>query len=62
MTLTLDDHDKQHLRESYDNMQEYWEYDYDGPETIVTSLGYVYLWDDGDVTFNNELIWNVNDD
>lgn len=58
----LNDHDEQHLRESYDNMQEYWEHDYDGPETIVTSLGYVYLWDDGDVTFRNEIIWNVNDD
>lgn len=57
---TLTDRDKQHLRDEYEEIL--LDYDNDGPEVVVTSLGYVELWIDGDVCAYGEVIWNVEDE
>jgi hypothetical protein len=58
---TLTDHDKQHLRDEYEEILLDGG-DIDGPEVVMTSLGYVELWIDGDVCAYGEVIWNVQDD
>jgi len=58
---TLTDHDKQHLRDEYEEILSE-EGESDGPEVVMTSLGYVELWIDGDVCAYGEVIWNVQDD
>lgn len=55
---TLTDHDKQRLRDEYEEVL----LDDDGPEVVMTSLGYVELWIDGDVCAYGEVIWNVEDE
>ncbi len=50
---TLTAHDLQHLGERYretamECLRERWVWD--GPEDVMTSLGYVGLWPDGEVT------------
>jgi hypothetical protein len=58
--MTLTDDDKQHLHEEYQYMLAD-EEDYDGPETVMVSCGYVDLWIDGDVVAHGRTIWNVEE-
>lgn len=59
---TLTEHDKQHLRDEYEEILLDASTDIDGPEVVMTSLGYVELWIDGDVCAYGEVIWNVEDE
>jgi hypothetical protein len=59
-------------REDYDWLLESWEAmieseeedpgSIDGPEDVMTSVGYVELWLDGDVVSHGNLILNLADD
>lgn len=55
--------DLKHLLEEYNaQIAEPGPEEYDGPIDVMTSLGYVLLWSDGDVSMHGEVIANVLDD
>lgn len=57
----LTDHDKKHITEEFDShtLMGGWE---SGYYDVMTSLGYVGVWHDGDVTYRGNKIWNANED